>query len=797
MFGENTMPVAQSASFLDSMKDIFAERLTLVAMATALLSAITGGIEKGWGGTIEGFGLLIFLIVVNVIITGFDFIKDDRFLKLQKILKDEKVSVIRGKAFQTRSISVWKLVVGDVIMLNAGDRCPADCLVIESSELCVQEVEPELEKRDSTSYPFINAGSLIKSGSAKVLVAVVGEKSSRGTKEAKLNMNEDSPLNQKLDAIASRLMLFALITAAVIFVQLLIFLFINIANTEDKWSTFIGGLPRRFNQAVVLAIVSFPEGLALTFQLSMAFVVMQMYKRDNVLVRDLNAPEIMGQAEEIIVGKTGTVTRAEMSVKWIQVENRKINNSRKNTLLHTHLKRPTLELIKESILFNTQARIETNETYYIPVGDATDTCMINFLQDAEIPVHLVVQRRNGRILVQRGFKKDYRTHVTAVQNFSDPELVDIYLKGAPEEVIDMCRGEYLGELNEDEVTLAISELEDDRKEALKADTATAAEENAWRMISYAHCRMSMADFVGNEDGIPLDQQSFESKLNNSEYEFNFLSTFGLKDHLRHNVQSAITYATKQADLNVRLVSNDLKQTVEQVALKSGIITEDCKDNKYAIMSGADFAAEVGGIVEDNIADDLNYFTVENMVKFEEISKELKVLYRATSDHKEILVLGLKTLRIQKIRDEISKLEDIKKMRNMMDNEASKIVVTGEGVNDVQALTTAQVGIAMSDGVSSAKNAAQLVLTSNNFRSVLQSVLWGRNIYQNVTRFLQFQITVNLSCILVVFIGVFFYSEMPMSSAQLLWINLIMDVIAAIALGTEPPMPTLVKGKPRH
>lgn len=215
------------------------------------------------------------------------------------------------------------------------------------------------------------------------------------------------------------------------------------------------------------------------------------------------------------------------------------------------------------------------------------------------------------------------------------------------------------------------------------------------------------------------------------------------------------------------------------------------------MSGADFAAEVGGIVEDNIADDLNYFTVENMVKFEEISKELKVLYRATSDHKEILVLGLKTLRIQKIRDEISKLEDIKKMRNMMDNEASKIVVTGEGVNDVQALTTAQVGIAMSDGVSSAKNAAQLVLTSNNFRSVLQSVLWGRNIYQNVTRFLQFQITVNLSCILVVFIGVFFYSEMPMSSAQLLWINLIMDVIAAIALGTEPPMPTLVKGKPRH
>jgi magnesium-transporting ATPase (P-type) len=134
---------------------------------------------------------------------------------------------------------------------------------------------------------------------------------------------------------------------------------------------------------------------------------------------------------------------------------------------------------------------------------------------------------------------------------------------------------------------------------------------------------------------------------------------------------------------------------------------------------------------------------------------------------------------------------------MIENEASKIIVTGEGVNDVDALNSAQVGIAMCDGVASAKNAAKLVLTNNNFRSVLQSVLWGRNIYQNVTRFLQFQMTVNLSCILVVFIGVFFYSELPMSSAQLLWINLIMDVIAAIALGTEPPMPTLVKGNPRH
>jgi len=211
-------------------------------------------------------------------------------------------------------------------------------------------------------------------------------------------------------------MLFAIIVALVILVQLIVFLFVRVGKTDDKWKTFIGGLPRGINEAVILAIVSFPEGLALTFQLSMAFVVMQMYKRDNVLVRDLDAPEIMGQAEEIIVGKTGTITKAEMSVKKIFVEDKKISNSRKNTLLHTKLAKNTIELIKESILFNTQARIETNETYYVPIGDPTDTCMINFLQDAEIPVHLVVQRKfmGGRFLAQRGFKEDSRTHITAV-----------------------------------------------------------------------------------------------------------------------------------------------------------------------------------------------------------------------------------------------------------------------------------------------------------------------------------------------------------------------------------------------
>jgi len=194
MYGENIMPRATPASILDSVKQQFKDKMTLAAMATALLAAICGGIAKGWSATVEGFGLLIFLIVVNLIITSFDFMKDSRFLRLQEFLKKEKISVIRGKAFQTRSISVWKLVVGDVIMIERGSRVPADCIIIESSNLKVQSDIPEDEKRDKNDNPFLTAGSIIVNGNAKVLVAAVGSSSTRPIQDEKINLNEDSPL---------------------------------------------------------------------------------------------------------------------------------------------------------------------------------------------------------------------------------------------------------------------------------------------------------------------------------------------------------------------------------------------------------------------------------------------------------------------------------------------------------------------------------------------------------------------------------------------------------------------------
>lgn len=153
-----------------------------------------------------------------------------------------------------------------------------------------------------------------------------------------------------------------------------------------------------------------------------------------------------------------------------------------------------------------------------------------------------------------------------------------------------------------------------------------------------------------------------------------------------------------------------------------------------------------------------------------ILEDVKVLTRANSEDKLFMVIGLK-------------------------NSQKTVAVTGDGINDTDALEHADVGLSMGSGCSAAKLASSLILTNDDFESAIRAVMWGRNIYHNVGRFLQFQLTVNVSAILLVVFGILFFGECPLSAVQLLWINLIMDTFAAIALSTEPPMEKILKSPP--
>jgi Ca2+ transporting ATPase len=213
-----------------------------------------------------------------------------------------------------------------------------------------------------------------------------------------------------------------------------------------------------------------------------------------------------------------------------------------------------------------------------------------------------------------------------------------------------------------------------------------------------------------------------------------------------------------------MVTGDNLDTAKAIAMSAGILTLEDLSNDYACMTGKEFRESCGGLKKLEDPSDKQRLKEEigNKNHFRNVAKQLKVLARSTPEDKYMLVMGLKELN-------------------------SVVAVTGDGTNDAPALKKADVGFAMGiTGTEVAKEASDIILLDDNFASIVTAVKWGRNIYTNVRKFLQFQLTVNVVAMFIVFMGGVVVSDPPLTSVQMLWVNLIMDTFAALALATEPP-----------
>jgi len=216
-------------------------------------------------------------------------------------------------------------------------------------------------------------------------------------------------------------------------------LFIKITGKTPWYQVLFQQSLKYANMLVVLFVVIVPEGLPLTVGVSLAFSTGRMFTEDRIIVKKLDAPEKMGEVDEILCGKTSTITTGDMKIAQFLCEDKQIKNTRKNTLLHCELSNVTLDLIKESILFNCSARIEMDSTTYVPVGNATEVGLLKFLQDADIPVHLLIQQKLGRVKAVSPFSSIKKRSATVVENPNRPGWVTIFLKGAPEVILEMCQ----------------------------------------------------------------------------------------------------------------------------------------------------------------------------------------------------------------------------------------------------------------------------------------------------------------------------------------------------------------------
>lgn len=446
-FGRNEPPQAPPAKLSESICEALRNALWFLIGFTSLLSSIVSLFMANWSAVWEGISIILVAIFLITIIVAADYDKDKKLIELSKNMKDDYVAVVRGKLGATQSISVWNLVVGDVVLLETGGVVPADCLIIESQDLVIdepsqineddEEVEGERDVQKSKDDPFLLAGSIIIKGQCRAVVCCVGADSTRGIKDKKLETDQDTPVQVKLNNLQKKFIKFA--SLMVLFVLLIVIVMLVIKFLNKNWYEVVFYETLKYaNLLVVLFVVVVPEGLPLTIGVSLAYTTSRMYTEDSILVKKLDAPEKMGQVNEILVGKTNTITTGKMKVNQFFCENKIIYNSRNNTLKNCELSKLTLDLIQESILFNCSARIEMGATTYDPVGNPTEIAFIKFLQDANIPVHLHIKQKVGRIKMISPFNSMKQRSATAMINPSRPDTVSIYLKGAPEVVLGLC-----------------------------------------------------------------------------------------------------------------------------------------------------------------------------------------------------------------------------------------------------------------------------------------------------------------------------------------------------------------------
>jgi magnesium-transporting ATPase (P-type) len=748
-YGNNLPILRKMKSFLSFVFECFEDLCLKILIVSAAVSLIVGTIEDPSKGWMEGVAILVTIIIVVSVTSLNNYLKEKKFQKLNEEAQERYVSVIRGhKEF---NISIFELVVGDIIKVQSGDVMSVDCLVLWSMKLTADEssVTGEVDQMKkglhSNESPFLLSGSQISDGNAIAVVLTVGIKTFLGKNLEKIMNVEESetPLQLKLNYIAELIGKVGLTAAALTLVVLLAYILADIITVGWE-SKDAGKIINSFIIAITIIVVAVPEGLPLAVTMSLAYSVNQMKKQNN-LVRHLDASETMGQATSICSDKTGTLTQNIMKVVALYAEGTCYEN-----LPSENLHKEQKDLLIWNFCHNTTASFGISDNKETFTGSRTEIALLKLSKIWGIDY---LELRNPEVIVfQLPFNSDSKRMTTVVKwNKS----VYLFVKGASEIILDLCRF-YVNEVGE------VRELDRDRKEDIKNNVIFKFANQAYRTLTFAYCQISNND--------PRLDKIEENGIKCFEDNLIFQAIAGIEDPIRDGVPEAVSIC-QGAGITVRMVTGDNKETATAVAIKCGILPKNYNEDDYSdlVWTGEDFRTKVEGL--NASPDNPNDLQVKNINEFKKIIKKMRVLARSSPEDKFILVTGLMQL-----------------------NEV--VAVTGDGSNDAPALKKSNVGFAMHlAGTQLAQEAADIILLDDNFSSILTAILWGRNIYDAICKFIQFQLTVNVIALLVCFIGSVVIEQTPLTAVQMLWVNLIMDSFAALALATEPPNPKLLKRSP--
>jgi calcium-translocating P-type ATPase len=732
LFGENRLPEKEATGFFEYLFDALKDETLIVLMIAAVISIILEcTLEDPKEGWIEGTAILVTVFVVATVTAGNDVVKDKQFRALSAVSADRKIKVERGG--QIDQISVFDVVIGDIVVFDTGDYIPADMILISGQSLHVDESamtgEAETVQKNE-SDPFLLSGTMVTEGVGRGLVIAVGPHSQWGKiKESLDKEDEKTPLQEQLENLAELIGKIGLAAAIITFFALLFrWIIVEFAVDHAKWDwDNISDIVSFLIIGIIVLVIAVPEGLPLAVTLSLAYSMMKMMKDQN-LVRHLVACETMGSATCICSDKTGTLTQNKMTVVklWMgqQVfEDIASSSSAVNTA--KSMERVT-ELLCTGVCVNSSAYIEKRESGKIEfVGAKTEGAMLVLADKLGFQYDIV--RDTSKIVRLFPFSSAKKRMSTLVEASQGGRL---HVKGASEVILDLCTG-VLDQKGE------VQPMNQDKKKQLGELINNWASQGL-RTLSIA-CRDISQDKTDHVAKNPDFKEDLDKDLT-------LIGIVGIEDPVREEVPDAIAQC-KRAGITVRMVTGDNILTAKKIGRQCGILTDD-----GVAIEGPDF----------------------RKLSAEEIDKlipKLQIIARCSPHDKLILVKHLRE------RGEV-------------------VGVTGDGTNDAPILREADVGFAMGiSGTEVAKSAADVIILDDNFASIEKAVLWGRNVYDSIRKFIQFQSTINAVALVTAFVGALSKGYSPLTAVQLLWVNLIMDTLAALALATETPNEGLLDRRP--
>ena len=791
-WGNNHLPPEKENSILEHILNCFEDPMLRVLLIASIIALLIGvmkdGIKTGW---IEGTAIFFAVFLVVSISSYMNYQETEQFLKLSRETKLKKVLVIRDG--MEKEISIEDILVGDILKLRIGDIINVDGFVFGDAKAGMDEspVTGESDvmwkmnlfelKGQKYTCPFVFSGSQVVDGYGNMVVAAVGDKTFEGQNKALTNSgpgDDDeanlTPLKKQLNDLSNLIGNLGYIFA--ILIGLVLLIKESILNLMAGISLFsaheLDILVNAFIIGVTVIVVAIPEGLPMAVTIAFAFSVDKMKKEHN-LVKHLDKSEAMGNVNNVCTDKTGTLTKGEMRLAAFFIEDQDIRLN-KTKVQDERLRK----LIWECIYKNITCVQTTNEKgEKILNGDMTEKALYHYLNDNNYDLN---GDRKGKYVLP--FKSDYKYMMNIYQK---DDAYILYAKGAPERVSPFFTKFRVNGGNEENF--------EDHKDELTNKQAEFAEDSM-RTLIFGYKNLTEEEITKAREENPEDDLAFFQSLAKG---LCYAFMVGIRDDNREDVPEAIKKC-HHAGITVRMVTGDNINTAVAISKDVGIIepnqAAECKNiaayyRKYVTekpeeaargltqgenpiaLEGEIFRVICGGISKVKEKDGDLEVKLNNKEAFKHTVARLKVIARASPEDKFILVFGLKEL-------------------------GNIVAVTGDGTNDAPALKQAHVGFAMGiRGTDIAKDAADVVLLDDSFSSIVTACKYGRNIYDCIRKFVQFQLTTNVVAVFMTFLGGIILKDSPLNAIQMLWVNLIMDSFASLALATEDPTDALLDRKP--